>query len=636
MTGLLLILRIGEFMNTKEKTKLLTMGILCCGRAETTERCLKSLMPIREAIDSEIQVVDTGCSPETRAVIEKYADEVFEFTWCNDFAKARNFQLDQANGKMFLFLDDDEWFLEPEKVIDFFKRPDCLMYNIGGYYQRNYLDYDGKEYQDTIVNRMMTVTPETKFIGKVHEYIEPSSGNAFFMDVQVGHYGYVYTNEEDNVKHAMRNIPLLKEMMKEQPDNLRWSYQLAQEYKSIFEYEELYELCKECYEKTKDSNDGEDIKYRGNFICGLIYGLYCMKDKEDECIELANKFIEEKKELEYPLAYIVYYKANACFTKRDNEGCKRACELYLKYYDEVGADKEKAFLQGGLFVDGTFEAKKLNMIYCFLMTIGLDNDDYGPLVHYYRKIDWKAPVVRLNRGFMMSLLHQAAKIGYKKEIRDVLNKFFSNKGFRDLIEYQIEQVYMEISDEELMNIRDAFKTTEGQKEIEAFIDVRRLEKEFYGIDKWDSFNELTARLSVYVDMVQQWKRLHDSWLKDDDTTENLPKEVILATGINQFFDTVEKGDVTMSLKVLKNLFGVREAMNPAVGELSRLYGDVSKILLIRENQPGKFAEMYDLEEAVLRQIADLDAAGHEAEAIETYKQLVEVLNNTFGVDTLHI
>ena len=65
-------------MNTKEKTKLLTISLLCCGRPDTTERCLKSLIPIREAIDSEIQVVDTGCSPETRAIIEKYADEVFD------------------------------------------------------------------------------------------------------------------------------------------------------------------------------------------------------------------------------------------------------------------------------------------------------------------------------------------------------------------------------------------------------------------------------------------------------------------------------------------------------------------------------------------------------------------------------
>ena len=70
MTSLLQIMGLwGKSMNNKPKTKLLTISLLCCGRPDTTERCLKSLMPIREAIDSEIQVVDTGCSKETRAII---------------------------------------------------------------------------------------------------------------------------------------------------------------------------------------------------------------------------------------------------------------------------------------------------------------------------------------------------------------------------------------------------------------------------------------------------------------------------------------------------------------------------------------------------------------------------------------
>ena len=245
-------------MNNKPKTKLLTISLLCCGRPDTTERCLKSLMPIREAIDSEIQVVDTGCSKETRAVIEKYADEVFDFVWCNDFAKARNFQLDQANGKMFLFIDDDEWFLDTKYIIDFFKQPDCTSYNIGGYFQRNYLDFDAKEYSDVEVVRMCSVTPNTYFVGKVHEYIEPAYGNAMFMDAKAGHFGYVYASEEENRAHSMRNIPLLKEMMEENPENFRWPYQLAQEYKALKEFDKLYELCKDGFERASIYNEEEE------------------------------------------------------------------------------------------------------------------------------------------------------------------------------------------------------------------------------------------------------------------------------------------------------------------------------------------------------------------------------------------
>ncbi|MBR1622472.1 MAG: hypothetical protein IJ675_00980, partial [Pseudobutyrivibrio sp.] len=74
----------------------------------------------------------------------------------------------------------------------------------------------------------------------------------------------------------------------------------------------------------------------------------------------------------------------------------------------------------------------------------------------------------------------------------------------------------------------------------------------------------------------------------------------------------------------------------ALGELSRLYTDIQKVIVAKNTDPIKFNEMYKLEESVLRQIAELDAAGKSDEAVSTYQQLVGILQNTFGVDTLHI
>ena len=91
-------------------------------------------------------VIGARCYTEARAIIEKYADEVFEFEWCNDFSKARNFQLDQTNGEWLLYLDDDEFFLDIASFVPFFSTDEYKEYNIGGYYQRNYLD---KEIQTT-------------------------------------------------------------------------------------------------------------------------------------------------------------------------------------------------------------------------------------------------------------------------------------------------------------------------------------------------------------------------------------------------------------------------------------------------------------------------------------------------------
>lgn len=624
-------------MNNKPKTKLLTISLLCCGRPDTTERCLKSLMPIREAIDSEIQVVDTGCSKETRAVIEKYADEVFDFVWCNDFAKARNFQLDQANGKMFLFIDDDEWFLDTKYIIDFFKQPDCTSYNIGGYFQRNYLDFDAKEYSDVEVVRMCSVTPNTYFVGKVHEYIEPSYGNAMFMDAKAGHFGYVYASEEENRAHSMRNIPLLKEMMEENPENFRWPYQLAQEYKALKEFDKLYELCKDGFERASiynEEEENENIRYRGSFICGMALALYEL-DRQDDLIELYKTQGAKPTILQLPLAYLAYFAASVFFKIKDNEQCKIACEYYLKTYEEVGKDQGQMFIQGGLFASEAFTSTKLNMVYCFLMTMGLEQNDFAPLIHYYRRISWNDRVVRLNRGFLSMIVKKASEYGNKKEIRNVLNKFFTTNGFRMLIENEIERQYQNLTEEELERLGTAFKGTEGEKELKLFVEIRLLEKQFSGVEYWESYNELIDALSQYANLTAQWQEIHDSWLLDDDEVKPLDSTTILGNGIKQFIQ-LSDNDITASLTTLKNLFGIRPYLTDALGELKRLYAERIKVYQAKADNPEKFEEMYQLEESVLHQIADLDAAGKSEEAIGAYRQLVGIMQNTFGVDTLHI
>ena len=621
-------------MNNKPKTKLLTISLLCCGRPDTTERCLKSLMPIREAIDSEIQVVDTGCSPETRAVIEKYADEVFEFEWCNDFAKARNFQLDQANGKMFLYIDDDEWFLDCKEIIKFFQQPDCTSYNIGGYFQHNYLDFEGKEYQDVEVCRMCLVTPETHFEGKIHEYILPAAGNIVFMEALAAHFGYVYETEEDNIKHSMRNIPLIKEMMEEDPDNLRWPYQLAQELKAIKEFDEMYDVCEAALEKTFVKNDNDDLRYRGSFVCGMAIALH-QDEKDDEMIALYEKEAANPTIMEVPLACLAFYAAAAYFKKHDNDKCLAACNYYLKMCEKLAHDKVAMYIQGGLFSSDTFDTTKNNMIYCYIMTIGLDNNDYGPLTRYYRKIAWESKIVRLNRGFIVMLLKKSSEVGYKKEIRDVLNKFFTSSGFRDMIENQIDKLAPNFSEQELENIAAAFKNTEGEKEIRLYIDIRILEKQFAEIEYWDSYDELIEALANYGNMTLTWQQMHDSWLLEEDDDKPLNRATKLGQGLQQFISEADV-DVTASLKILKNLFGFRPAMTGALGELSRLYTMRIKIRDAKRNDPDKFNEMHKLEETILAQIAELDAAGRSDEAVATYRQLVDILQGSFGVDTLHI
>jgi glycosyltransferase involved in cell wall biosynthesis len=86
----------------------LTISLLISDRLDTVPRCLDSLRLILDAIPSELILIDTSKNSKINALLKTYTDQVYEFEWCNDFAKARNEGLKRAKGEWFMFLDDDE------------------------------------------------------------------------------------------------------------------------------------------------------------------------------------------------------------------------------------------------------------------------------------------------------------------------------------------------------------------------------------------------------------------------------------------------------------------------------------------------------------------------------------------------
>jgi tetratricopeptide (TPR) repeat protein len=70
----------------------------------TLRHCLASVMG---AVD-EVIMVDTGSRDRTVAIGKELGATVYSFTWCDDFAAARNESLKKAHGDWILVLDADE------------------------------------------------------------------------------------------------------------------------------------------------------------------------------------------------------------------------------------------------------------------------------------------------------------------------------------------------------------------------------------------------------------------------------------------------------------------------------------------------------------------------------------------------
>lgn len=84
----------------------LSVALIVKNEESCLDRCLNSVKDF-----DEIVVVDTGSTDKTKDIAKKYTDKVYDFKWCDDFSKARNFAADKCSGDWILSIDADHELL---------------------------------------------------------------------------------------------------------------------------------------------------------------------------------------------------------------------------------------------------------------------------------------------------------------------------------------------------------------------------------------------------------------------------------------------------------------------------------------------------------------------------------------------
>jgi tetratricopeptide (TPR) repeat protein len=207
-------------------TARLSLTMIVKNEAATLGRCLDS---VRDLVD-EIIVVDTGSSDDTKDIAQKHAARIFDISWPDSFAAARNESLRHASGQWILWLDGDEYFDETNHAK-----------------LRHLLDHlqDNTAYvmdqsspagncSVTLVGqvRLFRNHPAIRWDYRVHEQILPSLkklGHAVhFTSIAIEHSGYL----DPALRHKKleRNLRLLNLDLAERPNdaftlfNLGWAY----------------------------------------------------------------------------------------------------------------------------------------------------------------------------------------------------------------------------------------------------------------------------------------------------------------------------------------------------------------------------------------------------------------------------
>ena len=195
------------------------MKISACVIVKNEEKNISQwLNNMRQVVD-EMIVVDTGSTDNTLNILENAGITPYHFTWCNDFAAAKNYAIQQATGDWIVFLDADEYF-DASSVQRF--RTEMTRYHankkIGAVMcQLVNIDIDNRDkIIDTAIQvRIFRNSKDIYYKNPVHEQLSTKNGKYIMQkcfNLQIIHTGYSSTILR---KKAERNLLILQQREKE-------------------------------------------------------------------------------------------------------------------------------------------------------------------------------------------------------------------------------------------------------------------------------------------------------------------------------------------------------------------------------------------------------------------------------------
>jgi tetratricopeptide (TPR) repeat protein len=180
----------------------------------------------------EIIVVDTGSSDRTKEIAADHGARVFDFTWCDSFAAARNEALRHATGEWILWLDADE-YLDDANRNKLRRLLGSLDHQNAAYVMKQCSPArQGGSAMLVDQVRLFRNLPVIRWDYRVHEQILLSVRRAghelHFTDISLTHTGYV--DPALRRSKLERNLRLLYLDLAERPEdaftlfNLGWAY----------------------------------------------------------------------------------------------------------------------------------------------------------------------------------------------------------------------------------------------------------------------------------------------------------------------------------------------------------------------------------------------------------------------------
>lgn len=366
----------------------------------------KSIDSVKNIVN-EIVIVDTGSTDSTLEILKNYNVKLYNYKWENDFASARNFAVNKVKSDWILFLDADEILDEASKdnLINYINRT-----NLDGchFIVYNYRSENQNDFTIHYAFRLFRNNRGYYYKGKIHEQIynekyKNITSKFSNEDIILHHYGYSVEVLEKKDKRS-RNIPILLDALKENPEDSFNLFNLGNEYLAQNDVNTAlhhYELSYSNFDLTK------------HYSIHLLYRMAV-------CYQYIKKY---DKAMRFVKEGLQHFSPNVDF-----EYLKGCLFLDTKRYT-LAIDSFNTCLAIG---DSSSTVKFVNNCGSINPLMALGNLYYA-LSDYDKALDFYNKVLNLNSSDL-SILYKIGTVLNKKydnknEVTSSLLKYFASKDY---------------------------------------------------------------------------------------------------------------------------------------------------------------------------------------------------------------
>lgn len=350
---------------------LLSIGMMIKNEEKHLKKCLESLMPLLDNIESELVIIDTGSTDNSVNIAKSFTNKVFLHSWDDNFSDMRNKVISYCTGEWIMVIDGDEILENPSGIIDFFKLNDSKKFNTALLMVKNLTDEKTLSSFSLLSSpRLFKKDKDFHYEGAVHN--QPIFKKPIIkLESTLIHYGYISSDIELMERKFIRTVSLLKKELEKDSLNFYYWCQLSVSYSMHGENEKALEFSIKAYEVLKSCRPR-----LGDYIYVYIQHAFIllMNREYKKAIDICLEGIS----LRTGILDLHYYLATAQMAVKDYEGAIKNFKEYLNIADNIEKFIDTSV---SMYTLGKYQHANSNLVTCFK-----EIQDFKNAFEYCKKI----------------------------------------------------------------------------------------------------------------------------------------------------------------------------------------------------------------------------------------------------------